>query len=495
MSGASPPASRLGVGLGLGVGLALSLGGWSGCVDQANEVHLYREVLDAGSAKPAPLREGETLTLERALALANADNEQLASQGETYLQALIEKRRAFAAYLPTVNFQPSYTIEQAPRGTVQPLTAGAPAENAAAVAATQGNFAQHGNVLTRLEAPLVGNLNFDFRDMPLYRGAGVVVAQQKQLLLDTRSTVLLNVAQTYYQVIVATAQEAVLRHSLQLQQARVRDLEARYRVRLALSLDVAQARSDEAATRVQLDQAGNTQRNARRMLALLIGAPSVTGPLDDAVIAPSPLEPPDRYARRADAQRQDLLAAKLAVQAAHYAVDAAVAEYYPSASLNVAGYLYEQNYIDASKWNGILLVNLPIFSAGTIQADVRESWSRLRQAALFESYLRREIDQGVRTAYDNLVTSGDQLAELRQEVTAADEAYVQAVQMERKGLAIPLDVLTAQDRLLNAQLQWTQEAFNQTIDRLNLLRAVEGLSPATPRQFRWVAPAERPGAA
>ena len=74
------------------------------------------------------------------------------------------------------------------------------------------------------------------------------------------------------------------------------------------------------------------------------------------------------YVARALANRQDLLAAQDAVREARYAVRAAIAEYYPSASLNVAGYLYREDYANASHWNGILSANLPIFSAGAPSA-------------------------------------------------------------------------------------------------------------------------------
>ena len=97
--------------------LMAGMGLLAGCVvDQAKEVRTYRKVIDGNEPKPKPLEPGETLTLARALALANADNEQIASQGETYLQALINKNRAVAAFLPTVSFQPNFTVEEAPCG-------------------------------------------------------------------------------------------------------------------------------------------------------------------------------------------------------------------------------------------------------------------------------------------------------------------------------------------------------------------------------------------
>ena len=293
-------------------------------------------------------------------------------------------------------------------------------------------------------------MNFSFRNVPVYKAAEIAVVQQRQLLLDARATVLLNVAQTYYQILISTRQVAVLQHSLELQEARLSDLEGRFKARLALALEVSQARSDEAAARVQLSHASNDMRNGRRTLALLIGAPVVDGPLVSETPVPDPPTPMEHYVDQALAHRQDLLAAEAAVKEANYAVKAAVDEYYPSASLNVAAYLYQQNYANSSKWNAILSANLPIFSAGVIRADVRDAWSKLRQAALFESYLRREIEQGVQTAYDNLLTSGVILGQLQEEVEASSEAYKQAVQLEKNGLAIPLDVLTSQDALLNS---------------------------------------------
>jgi len=151
----------------------------------------------------------------------------------------------------------------------------------------------------------------------------------------------------------------------------------------------------------------------------------------------------------------------------------------------VAGYLYEQNFANASKWNGILSANLPLFTGGAIRADVRDAWSRLRQAGLFESYLHREIENGVKTAYDNLTTSAVLIAELRHEVQAAQDAYDQAVQMEKTGLAIPLDVLTSQDQLLNARLQYASESYTRTILDLDLIRAAGDLDPRTPESLHW----------
>jgi outer membrane protein TolC len=156
-------------------------------------------------------------------------------------------------------------------------------------------------------------------------------------------------------------------------------------------------------------------------------------------------------------------------------------------SLNVTGFLYREFYADASKWNAILSANLPIFSAGIIEADVRDAWSRLRQAALNESAVRRQALNDVQIAYENLANAQQRIRQERDEVAASQDAYEQAQQSFRNGLAINLDVITAQNDLLNAQLQLTGDLFDRTIFYLDLIRATGRLP-----MFVTPAPATQP---
>src|SRR6202035_3396570 len=107
------------------------------------------------------------------------------------------------------------------------------------------------------------------------------IEQQRRLLLDAQATLLLNVAQAYYQVLRSEQQVDVLLHNLELQQARVTDMDNRLRNGLARRLDLAQALAQADATRVTLVQAEGDVQNGRSILAFLIGADAVRGPLTD----------------------------------------------------------------------------------------------------------------------------------------------------------------------------------------------------------------------
>jgi outer membrane protein TolC len=462
----------------------------AGCVNQHAEVLTYRGVVDAGLSRPPTYESGQPLSLERAIQLANQDNEQIALSGENYLQALIDKNRAVADFLPTVSFQPGFTIEQQPAiGTNPPIPATAGQIQSAA---KSGGYIVSGDTWHSIDAPVVGVMNLTPSSFANLETANQVIEQRKQLILDAQATVLLNVAQTYYQVLLSEQQVRVLRESVDVDEARLRDVNGRYANHLALALEVSQTEAQAAATRAELTQAENDVRNGRRTLAFLINTPAVDGPLSDDLRVPDQLPDVDQFRQTAGVTRQDLLAADAAVRAAKSSVDAAIAEYYPTVSLNVAGFLFRQYFSEASKWDAILSANLPIFSAGIIEADVRDAWSRLRQAALVQSMLRRQIDEDVQSSYDNLESTQKKLTDLALEVKAAADARQQSEQLLNNGLAIPLDVLVAQDTLLNAQLVYSSAEFDREVFYLDLLRVTGQLTPAAADHWRPGNAATRP---
>jgi outer membrane protein TolC len=278
-------------------------------------------------------------------------------------------------------------------------------------------------------------------------------------------------------VLRSERQVEVLNDSLAVQEERVRLVRDQFAHKLATRLDVAQSEAQADATRVTLVQAQGDVRNGRFTLAYLIGVPAIQGPLVDDLSPPGswPAEP--FFEQQALHFRRDYFAAHANTVAARHAVDVYISQYYPAVSLNVSGFLYREYFSDASKWDAILSGNVPIFSAGLIQADVQQAWSRLRQAALYESDIRRTLLHDVQTAYQNLLTADRSVVELQGEVAAANEAYTQAQSAFANGLAINLDVLTAENQLLSAQLQLTGARYDRIVFYLDLIRGIGRLTP------------------
>jgi outer membrane protein TolC len=94
--------------------------------------------------------------------------------------------------------------------------------------------------------------------------------------------------------------------------------------------------------------------------------------------------------------------------------------------------------------------------------------------------MERQVLRDVQIAYENTIASQERLRELEVQLKAADEAFLQAEQSYRAGLATNLETLVAQDRLLLTQLQLTSERFDQKVFYMALLRAVGNLSIRLP---------------
>ena len=449
------------------------LGGFAlvGCqVDQAKEVATYRAVLDADMPPTHSFEPGENLSLERALQLANEHNERLGLAGEDYLQALINKKRAAAGFLPTIALTPIYSIQE----KTSDGGSGGPSGGGGSGGGSTDN--------TRLDVPLNTQLNLfnGFRDLNDVRAASRTAEQFRALLLDTQATVLLDVARVYYQILRAERSVDVIRNSLTVQEERLRDTRARLRAGFGKPLDVAQTEAQSAGTRVALIAAMNEVENGRVVLAFLTGAPVRQSPLTDDAALPEFIPGLTQLRETAFNSRQDLAARLAAIQAARFNVRSAFGQYYPSISLDLDVFLSRDTAPTDRDWTAAIVANLPIFSAGLIEADVRTAWSEFRQAKYNESLTRRQIAQDVEIAHQNLLRSAERLTELQVQITAAEEALRQAEAVYRVGSGTNLDRLTAQEALLSAQLDQTTERFNQKLSYLNLLRATGQLSTRLP---------------
>ncbi len=287
----------------------LCLGLLTGCeINQQKEVDLYRKLLDGPNPlKVSEIYEGRPLSLEEALLLANRRDENLASNGELYVQALIDKERAFANFLPTVSLAPTINYETKRIG------------NSSTGTVSTGTVAAAGGTHDALrDVPITGNVNVfnGFQDLSNLRRAGFTAEQRQQLLLDLQMTLFLNVCQTYYMTLSNERSVTVLTNSVEVQLERMRDQQGRLQAGLARPLDVAQAAAQASATRVSLISAQNNVKNSRIMLAYLLNAPVENAILIDRLQIPEHLFSIEDALGTAQRNRLDVIAAREAVESA-----------------------------------------------------------------------------------------------------------------------------------------------------------------------------------
>ncbi len=420
-----------------------------GCaVDQSKAVRTYRDQIDLTA--PATQSSLAPVSLAQALRLANARNEQLSIQGEAFYRAINDRKRSVAGFLPTVSVIPNYLVSGG-----------------------GGSGGSGGNDDSRFtfSAGLNVNLFNGLQDVNGYWRDTFLIEQQRQTLLDAQQGLLLDVVRAYYQVLVSEASVNIIQQSLATQEERLRDTRGRFDAGLARVLDMSQTEAQVSSTRVSLLDAQRDVRNARSLLQFLANSELESAALSDEFNPAYDSAPLEALLTKAEQKRNDLRASAAALDAARRAVDVAIGEYYPSVSLDLSAFLYN-DLPSAQDWQAILRANIPIFSAGRIEADVREAWSFFREAQLVQQRLRRQVQQQIEQAHNELQTGQKRLSELSVQVRASEAAFNQATQSYEAGLATNLDRLIAQSTLLSAQLSFASENYLCKIRFLELRRTV-----------------------
>lgn len=446
----------------------------TGCLSQKRDVSLYRKELDR-TVPVAASQPGETLSLQEAMRLANQYNEQVAIGGETYVQSLVSRDQAISEFLPTLAISNSNTWQNPPIVKMPTNVGGANGQLLSGLSSAFSTLIPPARIT---DVPISGQITvFDgLRNVSRLRQAGFNISRERLLLLDLQESVLLSTANTYYAVMQAEASVEVLSNSIEVQESRVRDIRYKREAGLARVLDVAQTEAQAAATRVVLIDARNAASNTRALLGFLLGmSGAVQSKLADDVVVPE-LPNLARLQLEAEVGRQDLLAAKAAVQIMEQTVYQAFSQYLPSAQFSAEYFLHRTSIPATSDWIRVLSVSMPIFSAGYIEEGIRIAWSQLRQAKLAESLTLRQVHQQVETTYNDLHASEQRIVELKIEVDAAAEALRQAEQSFQAGLATNLDRVQAQDRLLTSQLQLVNQEFTHKRVYLELLRQMGQIS-------------------
>lgn len=438
--------------------LALLLWGTGCTVDQAAEVNQYRGITDI--ALPEPFTPGDNLSLVRAMCLAGTYNEDLAISGEQYLRLLIERQRRTADLLPTLDLFGDLALREN-TGTAR-------------VAAFDAGVSARYSFPTGLG------------DRRALSAAAIDAEAGRWALLDVREALLLQSARAYYEVLRAERLIGVLESSADVQGERLRDIQGRQGVGFARPLDVAQIEAQASATNVLLIEARSSASRARSALTFITGVEAGASPLIDGLNLPATSPTVAELVAQAELARADLLASRTSAAATRERVDAAFSQYAPTIGVNLDWFLLRESSPDDLDLTSLISINLPLFSAGRIDADVRESWSLFRESVLRHQGLRRQVRFEVETALIELETSRLRIAELDIQVAAARETLRQAEATYAAGRGTNLERVQAQADQTEAEVRRASEEFTLKLAYLTLRRvcgmlaADAGATPTPP---------------
>ncbi|MGC2824800.1 MAG: TolC family outer membrane protein [Pseudolabrys sp.] len=311
------------------------------------------------------------------------------------------------------------------------------------------------------------------------RGAESQVQAARETLRVNEQTVLLSAVTAYMNLLRDGAILDLQRRNVEVLQEQLRQTRDRFNVGEVTRTDVAQSESRLAAGRSQVLTAEATYTASVATYRQVIGVQP--GKL-------SPGSPVDRFSPRDLPQSVGVATATHpAVTSAQYSVDVALRQVkvaegalYPTLSLQGSVLQNNETGPNAFKtFNGVVLgqLTVPIYQGGAEYSLIRQAKESLGQRRLDLDTARDQVRQTVVQSWGNLEAAKANIEATQANVQAAEIALNGVREEARVGQRTTLDVLNAQQELVNARVSLVSAQRDRVVASYTLLGAVGRLSP------------------
>jgi outer membrane protein len=408
-------------------------------------------------------------TMEDALVRAYQDNPQLNAQRASVRSTDEGVPQALSGYRPRVSLtgsvgyqyldststasgSPSVLVRQTTNGTNAPRSAGL------TVSQTLYNGNQTANRTRAAESQVSGS---------------------REALRVLEQNVLLSAATTYMDYLRDAAAVEVQKSNVRVLEQTLKQTRDRFNVGEVTRTDVAQSEAQLAAGRTQEQssesQLTTTKANYRR----IIGVDPVN---------PAPGSPVDRFFPSTLSSAIELsLIENPSVTASMYGIDVnylqvkiAEGALLPTITFQAAvSQAYEQSLIlpRAFSASAVAQASVPLYQGGAEYSLIRQSKENLAQQRLNLETTRDQSRATTVQWWGNLVASKAQVQSAQAQVSASEIALNGVREEAKAGQRTTLDVLNAQQALVNARITLVTAQHDRVVASYNVLAAVGRLSP------------------
>lgn len=361
-------------------------------------------------------------------------------------------KAAKLAYLPS--------LELAPTGTITHMGEGAEANKSYTL-------------------PLAASWNVDLFGTlrSSKKAAAMSLLQTKDYQLAVQTRLISNVANLYYTLLMLDKQMEIVTDMENLTKDTWDMMKLQMEFGRARSTSV---QSAEAAYYSVKNQSVNIKRQIRESensLSLLLGEPAQTiarGKLDGQSL-------PESYAGGVGVQllsnRPDVHANEMALASCFYGVQNARSRFYPSINITTnAGWTNGQGTINPAKFlvQAVGSLTQPLFMKGQLKAGLRVAEDQYKQA--YNTWQNSILTAGSEVsnalvAY-NAAKESEELEQKRIDVLKKNVEDIEL--LYKQSSSTYLEVITAQQNLLNAQVSQVQDQFTKLQSIVNLYYALGG---------------------
>src|SRR4051794_15867031 len=315
----------------------------------------------------------------------------------------------------------------------------------------------------------------------LTRQAEAAVLAGRETLRNAEQTALLDAASAYMNVLRDTAILDLQRRNVQVLQEQLKQARDRFNVGEVTRTDVAQAEARLAQSQSQVLAAEANLKASQATYRRVTGAEPVNL---------RPAMPVDRLSPRSlpasvDVGRNEhptVAAAQYTVDAAQYAVKAAEGTLYPTVTLESSvqrRWDVQPGVTDQMTGTVLGRATVPIYQGGSEYSIIRQNKETLGQRRIELDVQRDLVRATVVQAWSQLEATKAQIIAAQAQVTATEVALNGVREEARVGQRTTLDVLNAQQELVNARVALVTAQRDRVVASFALLSAVGRLSPVT----------------
>ena len=418
---------------------------------------------------PPTLLPAHADTLDGALVLAYQNNPTLNSQRASVRATDEGVPQALSGYRPRVTFN----------GTV-----GSQYTDSTTRSQTLGL----GNTYTQLSGNMTPSSLGVTATQTLYNGfqtanrtrqAESQVQAARETLRVTEQGVLLSAVTAYMNLLRDAAILDLQRRNVEVLQEQLRQTRDRFNVGEVTRTDVAQSESRLAAGRSQVLSAEATYKASVATYRQVIG-------VEPGKLAPG--SPVDRFSPRdltgsigvATATNPQVTTAEYNLDAALQQVKVAEGALYPT--LSVQGNVqqaYESSLLQLRTFNASVIgqLTVPIYQGGAEYSLIRQAKETMGQRRLDLDIARDQVRQNVVQSWGQLDAAKANIEATQAQVQASEIALNGVREEARVGQRTTLDVLNAQQELVNARVSLVSAQRDRVVASFTLLSAVGRLSP------------------
>jgi outer membrane protein len=423
-------------------------------------------VLLMGYAGPTPALAD---TIEAALVRAYQNNPQLNAQRASVRATDENVPQALSGYRPRASITASAGYQYIDTNTT---SGGGP--NALVRTEFHGANAPRSVALTATQTLYNGQITANRT-----RAAESQVSGSREALRVLDESVLLQAATIYMDYLRDAAIVEVQKSNVRVLEQTLKQTRDRFNVGEVTRTDVAQSEAQLAAGKTQELTAESNLTTTRSNFRRIIGN-------EPQNLAPG--SPVDRYLPPTLAsaielsliENPNVTAAMFGIDVNYLQVKVNEGALLPTVSLQASvTQSYEQQLTIFRTFNAaaIAQVSVPIYQGGSEYSLIRQSKETLAQQRLVLDQVRDQTRANTVTAWGQLVAGKAQVASAQSQVTASEIALNGVREEAKAGQRTTLDVLNAQQALVNARVALVTAQHDRVVASYSVLSAVGRLSP------------------